>query len=174
MKKLLILVASLFATHAFAVMCPNNFNSVNVGDSVKLVEAACGAPVKTKVYSMEPNVPQEWSYYVVVAPPNPATVKMSVVFVNKKVANITVNAMSLVSTTLCGSGQVSPTLSNPGTINVGDDMDAVKSACGKPVFVNKGPQEEGAPNKIEATELTYDGQPPNMMYFENDHFISRK
>lgn len=171
LKKVILLFGTLLSTSALAVMCPNNFNTVNVGDSVDSVLQQCGKPVTKNEYKIDVDVPQEWSYYVIVAPPNPATIQMTVVFVNKKVANITVNAMSLVSTNVCGG---TPNMNGFGTINVGDDMDTVKAACGKPTFIKKGELPEGSGNKIDVTELIYTGQSPYMMYFENGKFQSRK
>lgn len=170
LKRTMLILATIATNNAYAVMCPNNFNTVNIGDSVEQVIAQCGKPEDKKEYKVDVDVPQEWSYYVVVAPPNPATVQMTIVFVNKKVANITVNAMSLVSTNLCGG---TPNTNGVGTVNVGDDMDTVKASCGKPTFTKKG-EASGSDSKIDVTELTYTGQSPYMMYFENGKFQSRK
>lgn len=162
MKIIILLLSFLITTQAMAWLCPNNFTTINPGDTLVAVKAACGNPVSQKKSVEPPDVPQEWGYYVPVNPPNPATIRVSVVIVHKKIAGITVNATSLVSTSLCGS-----------TISIGQSMAVLQSACGSPMFVNKQPPKPGQkPTFI--TELTYGGSAPNTLVFENGLLKERK
>jgi len=163
-KKYLSMLFLFTSTQAFAWFCPNNFNLIQVGDSLDKVKKECGKPLGETSSKQDPKTPQEWGYYVAVNPPNPATVKMSVVFsASGIVSNITVNAMSLASTSLCG-----------GTISVGDTAQAVKAACGSPPFINKGQTAQGNDKPIVVNELTYGGPPPNILVFESGILTEKK
>lgn len=147
---------------SFAWLCPNNFNNIALGDTLADVRQKCGTPVTESKSVGEMNVAEEWSYYVKVAPPNPATIKMSIVLVDKKIANITVNATSLVSTGLCGN-----------TIAIGTSMETLKATCGNPIFINKqSPTPQQKPTEIN--ELTYNGPAPNTLVFVNGLLTARK
>src|SRR5579871_4025604 len=80
-KNLLIILLITATTPAIAWLCPNNFNTINPGDTLDQVKTQCGPPIAEAQSMEEPNVPQEWGYYVRVAPPNPATIRVSVVIV---------------------------------------------------------------------------------------------
>lgn len=161
-KKMLALPCIFLMGHANAWLCPNNFNTINQGDAMPVVIAACGKPTVEKKMEGESNAPQEWQYYVEVNPPNPNTIKFSVVIANKKVVSMVSNAMSLTTTSVCGS-----------TISIGDSMDAVRSACGNPMFINKG-QSAATQKPSEIYELTYQGPAPNTLVFENGLLKERK
>jgi len=163
-KKYFVIPLLLISTQAFAWFCPNNFNLIQLGDSIDKIKTECGKPLAETSSKQDPKTPQEWRYYVAVNPPNPATVQMSVVFsASGVVNNITVNAMSLASTSLCG-----------GTISVGNTMQAVKAACGTPPFINKGQAAQGNDKPIVVNELTYGGPPPNTLVFESGILTERK
>jgi hypothetical protein len=164
LKYITSILLFLFSTQTFAWFCPNNFNLIQAGDSIDQIKKQCGKPLSEKKSKQDPKVPQEWGFYVAVNPPNPATVKMTVVFnENGIVNNITVTSMSIASTSLCG-----------GTISVGDTMQTVKAVCGTPPFVNKGQAPSGQDKATEVIELTYGGQSPNTLVFENGVLTERK
>lgn len=161
-KWYLALPLILMTTTAAAWLCPNNFNNISVGDTLADIQAKCGTPVSEVKMEGEINVPQEWSYYVQVAPPNPATIKMSIVLIDNKIANITVNATSLVSTDLCGS-----------PVSIGMPMETLRTTCGNPIFVNKQPPKPGQ-KPTQINELKYNGPAPNVLVFENGLLKERK
>ncbi len=162
-RKLLPLLL-LLTTNTYAWMCPSGFNIINPGDTLDQVKAKCGKPPFEKKISQPADVPQEWGYYVPVNPPNPATIKMSVVFTQGKVVNITINAMSLVSSSVCGP-----------TISVGDSMEAVKTACKAPMFINKGTPQPGQAPAAEITQIKYNtSSPPDTLIFVNGILQERK
>ncbi len=173
MKKSLALLLLLGCyTQAFALFCPNNFNQINIGDSIAQVEAQCGKPEGQKKTTEEPNVPQEWNYYVSPsmhgygAPGMPggqqASLKMSVAFMGGKVINITVNGMSLASTTICG-----------GSLSTGDSMESAKKTCGDPVYINKT-SKAGDVKPVEITTFKYNTSPAITLIFENGVLKERK
>jgi hypothetical protein len=163
-KKYCAILLLLISTQAHAWFCPNNFSIIQAGDSLDKIKQLCGKPLSEKTTKQEPKTPQEWGYYVAVNPPNPATVKMTVVFdVNGIVNNITVTSMSIASTSLCG-----------GTISVGNTMQAVKAACGSPPFINKGLPAQGNDKPLIVNELIYSGPAPNMLVFENGVLTERR
>lgn len=170
----LILTAILLTPNTFAWVCPNNFNQIVAGDTTAQIETQCGKPASQKTTQKAPNVPQEWTYYVGIdqrgyAPPNApmpqsspsSSLKMTVAFVKDKAVNITMQAMSLSSTSICGP-----------TISVGDNMQTIEAACGKPSFVQK--QVSDQPDAIEVMEYKYDTTPPNTLIFENGILKERK
>jgi hypothetical protein len=164
LKKYIAVPLFFVTTHVFAWFCPNNFNLIQPGDSLAKIKQQCGKPLSEKSSKQDAKTPQEWGYYVAVSPPNPATVKMTVVFNEEGIlTNISVNSMSLASTGLCG-----------GTISVGNTMQAVKAACGAPPFINKGQAGEGGGKQTVINELIYDGPAPNMLVFENGILTERR
>lgn len=168
MKKLLLGITSvLCSTQAIAMFCPSGFNQMNFGDSIQQIMQQCGTPETQKTYRMaDTHQPQEWNYYVKMDPTQPASVKMIVAFDgNKKVINITVNAQSLASTSLCGR-----------TVSVGDVDKSVKAACGDPAFINQNKTSGDASNapQTEITEFKYNTTPPITLIFENGKLKERK
>lgn len=145
---------SFFPCAAFAFFCPNNFSQIDMGNTIDQVTAACGKPTKEETKDQEPTVPQEWSYYVpqTVASDSmqqqSGTLKTTVTFdKDGKAINISVNGIGVGSSTICG-----------GTIQLGNTLDQIKSACGKPSFVNKQQPEPGAgaeQKKSKITTFTY-------------------
>jgi len=169
----LLLLAFLgISTAASAMFCPNNFNQINMGDTLAQVQQQCGKPDTQKTSKGDDKGPQEWNFYV-----HPimnkytairtnsgqeASVKMAIAFNDQKVVNITVNGMSLATTTICG-----------GAVSVGDGMQSVKSACGDPVFINKSDQKSNE-KPDEITELKYNSTPPTTLIFINGKLNERK
>lgn len=172
MKKSLTLLL-LFGcyTPAFALFCPNNFNQINIGDTIAQVQAQCGKPDAQKTTKEEAAGPQEWNFYVSPsmhgygAPGmqggQQGSLKMAIAFSSGKVINITVNGMSLASTTICGR-----------SVSVGDTMESVKGACGKPVFINKSSQNnDSKPTEVTAFKYSASG---TTLIFENGVLKERK
>lgn len=184
MNKVIIWLALLgLSTSASAMFCPKNFNQINMGDSIEQVQQQCGKPDAQKTVKGEDNGPQEWTFYV-----HPqmkrytqtrtnsgqeASVKMTVAFNNGKVVNITVNSMSLATTTVCGSpaGQITQSLQ---AVSIGDSAKAVKAACGDPIAVSKGTQSDDQQKPVEMVEYTYNSSPPVVLVFEGGRLVERK
>jgi len=174
MRNTLLLLSILtVSTSASAMFCPNNFNQINIGDSIAQVEQQCGKPDFQKKLQPEDNGPQEWSFYV-----HPqmkkyteirtnsgaeASVKMTVAFNEGKAINITVNSMSLATTTVCGPA-----------VSVGDSAKSVKSACGEPVFIAKNDQPANAQKPPESIEYKYSSSPPVILIFVGGQLTERK
>ena len=177
LKSLALIAASslLASQQALAFFCPNNFNQVQIGDSIESVEAACGKPAKISKKDPPDNTPQEWSYFVPQsglsnnANPNRATIKTIISFDGTgKAANITMNNISTGSARLCGTN-----------IKVGMSRQDVESACGKPGFVNKQAQpkaqteeKENDANKI--IEYLYTSTPPVTLIFEKGKLTGKR
>lgn len=166
-----LIISSLLWTMTlpvYAMFCPGNFNQINVGDTIDQVQTQCGKPdFSKKSDQVKDDGPQEWGFYVKPGGNNGAraaasmnnpqgSLKMAVTFNQGKVINITVNGMSLASTTLCGA-----------PISVGNNTAAVKAACGDPFFVNKATQNNNAEAKTEVTTFRYNSTPPVTLTFEN-------
>ena len=171
MKKAITLLAFLsLSTSASAMFCPNNFNQINIGDTIEQVQQQCGKPDTEQKVKAEDNGPQEWNFYV-----HPqmkkytemrtnsgaeASVKMAIALNGGKVVNITINGMSLAATTICGP-----------SVTVGDTAKSVKNACGDPVFVNKSSTTEKPP---EVIEYKYSGNTPATLVFEGGKLKERQ
>jgi hypothetical protein len=168
-KHKIIFFTLLFAaSDCFAFFCPNNFNQIELGYSLEQVQQQCGKPDKQEVKKIEDEGPQEWSYYIpqTVMMSNSqsaqGTLKTSIIFNDKDAAiNISVNGIGVGNSTICGT-----------PIQLGDSREAVKSACGKPAFINK----QAAPGSAEPkshtnTDLTYAN---TVLTFEDGKLTGKK
>lgn len=173
MKKFIALVSITLPSLSFALFCPGNYNIINEGMTLEQVTSICGKP-DSQVDSVKKNdnIPQEWTY------PIPQTVNMggtsqtamgtlktSIMFDDKgKVNNISVNGIGVGSTTICGT-----------TIQLNDDKEQVKSACGSPSIVNKstGDASNPLPPDTKVTEVSYTN-PPMTLIFENGKLVGNK
>ncbi|MES2217862.1 MAG: DUF2845 domain-containing protein [Pseudomonadota bacterium] len=176
-KLVLLLAAVGYSTNSLALLCPGNFNQINMGDTVESVIAACGKPAGQTSTENTEEGPQEWNFYVQVAAayvPNlnttsQATLKTTIAFDKGKVTNMSVNGVGVSNTAICGP-----------TIQVGDTMDSVKSACGKPAFINRGTGSQAGtedPNSknTKTTTLTYTSAGNQIsLIFENGVLTDRK
>lgn len=169
LKSILLLTTAglLSCQYCYAFFCPNNFNQVNIGDSIESVEAACGKPAKITKKDPPDNTPQEWSYFVpqsglsTNANPSRATIKTVISFDGTgNAANISMNNVSTGSARLCGTN-----------IKIGMSRQDVESACGKPGFINKQAEnkaqtdeKDNDANKI--IEYLYTSTPPMTLIFE--------
>ncbi|HLB58007.1 MAG TPA: DUF2845 domain-containing protein [Gammaproteobacteria bacterium] len=163
MKYFFIVIFALFSNQAYAMFCPTNFNTINIGDTIAAVEQQCGKPNSKKTHETKTGVAEEWNYYVQPDPTAPtSTLKMTIALLDNKIFNITVNGTSLVSTQICGP-----------TINVGDSTPTLTSACGKPAFINGG-QKQPSEKTTEVTEFTYNGTPSVVLTFEDGKLTEKK
>jgi hypothetical protein len=162
-----LLLSCLLLSNAWAdLFCPNNFNSINLGDTLNSVLQACGKPDSQKVTKKMPFEPQEWTYYVQSYPGMPGTLKTTVAFDQKgKVINISVNGAGLSQTQICN---------NQTNIQFGDTTDQVEAVCGKPAVITKTNAAMGAPKEIVETDLIYQGTPPVTLVFEDGILKERK
>lgn len=163
-----MLIALVIPTLSFAFFCPTNFNQIQIGDSIDTVIKLCGKPNSEKKSSV-PNddVPQQWSYYfpqnyVIGATNDKQGSQPAVITFNASgsVVNISVNNVSVNSTRVCGSG-----------IQLGSTRESVKSACGKPSFINRQTQStdptESSSEKIEIIQYVYTTTPPMTLIFQD-------
>jgi hypothetical protein len=170
MKSILFIftVSLLVFSSAWADMfCPNNFNSVNLGDSPDAVLTACGKPDSKTSNNRKAAQPQEWGYYIATDPNKPGTMKLTIAFdADGKAINISVNGSGMPQTQLCANGQ----------IELGDAQDAIQAACGKPTFVNQTLEAQKAEvPETEIVEFTYSSSsPPVTFVFENGKLTLRK
>lgn len=164
MKKNFLFLAALLVLSrpAAAMFCPNGFNQINIGDTLEEVQQQCGKPDAKTEEKSAADVPQQWQYYVKSDPTNPASLNVTIAFVNGKASNITVNGTSLASTSICGS-----------SVSVGNTTDQVKSACGSPSMVTKSQSDSSAPATV-ITRLKYNTTPPVTLVFENNKLTKRE
>jgi len=178
--KLVLLLSTIvigYSASSFAMLCPGNFNQVNMGDTLDAVKAACGKPDGEQSTENTEDGPQEWNYYVSVNPAftqnvsqnTTASLKTTVAFDKGKVVNMSVNGVGVSNTAVCGA-----------TIQNGDTMDTVKAACGKPSFINRGTGSQAGtedPNAktTKTTTLTYMSAGNTVsLVFENGVLTDRK
>jgi len=151
--KIFIATLSLcFTTSSFAMLCPSNFSTINVGDTLEQVKTACGDPTSETTKESLDDASQEWVYYftpdpsqsgIVPTQPQTATLRTTVALVNGKVVNISTNGMGMTST-LCG-----------GQVQIGTPAAKVKSACGKPAMINTSDNGQKNGGGVKITELVY-------------------
>jgi hypothetical protein len=164
----------LAPTLSFAFFCPNNFNQIQIGDTLDQVTQQCGKPDSQEKKPVEPNVPQEWIYFI------PQTVAMggglgaaqgtlrtSFSFdQDGKVLNITVNGIGVGGTMIC----------NNTNIQLGASQDDIKAACGKPSFINKQQTAAATSETKQSTQITftYNTSPPAQLIFVDGVLKERK
>jgi hypothetical protein len=150
--RLILIAASLLPCAAYAFFCPNNFNQIQLGYTIDQVNTACGKPDKEVSKDAEPPTPQEWNYFTAPAASPSAYIqasnplKISIQFdKDGKVIYISVNGVSMGSSTFCGNT----------TIQLGNSIEQIKAACGKPETINKQQAQtasgEQAPKSKETT-----------------------
>jgi len=148
----------------FAFFCPTNFNQINMGDSIETVTTVCGKPDAQEERDEKPTNPQEWSYYLTQATPTTfpsvptPTQKTTFAFDDKGIlVNITVGGLGTGSTSLCGP-----------LVQLGDNIERVTAACGKPSFVQSQDASLNEQPSIRVTEFTYmKANPPTKLIFRN-------
>jgi hypothetical protein len=154
----------LGSSSAFAMFCPNNFNAINIGDTIDQVQKQCGKASSQKASTSRDDQPQEWIYFVKEQPTDQATVKMSIAFDKGVITNMSVNGIGLSTTQICAGNLVA----------IGSTQEAVKTACNSPAYISESntPEAEADVNKIIV--LTYKGTPDVDLEFENGKLKSRK
>jgi hypothetical protein len=174
--KQLSLLFALTPMSSFAFFCPKNFNQISLGDTQAQVTEQCGKPDLTETKTVEPNVPQEWIYFIpqTVGLGGPSlqqqgTLKTSISFDQSgKAINISVNGIGVGGTTICGGAQ----------LQLGVSQDDVKNACGKPSFINKQQTESpttSAPDKANQVVIyTYTSNPPVQLVFKEGVLVEKK
>ena len=146
------------------MFCPTNFNSISMGDSVESVEKACGKPDNKKTYKKTPPQPQEWVYYIAADPNMPGTIKVTVAFdAAGNAINISINGAGVSQSGICGSTQIA----------TGNTTDQIKTACGKPSYINET-KGGGDAQTIEMTELQYNSSPPVVLVFKSGALTEKK
>ena len=169
----LAILLSLASNTIYAFFCPNNFNQITLGDSLAQVTEQCGKPDLQETKPVEPNVPQEWIYFV---PQTVAmggglqaaqgTLKTSFSFdQDGKTLNITVNGIGVGGTSIC----------NNVSLQLGASKDDVKAACGKPAYINKQQVETTSGTKQASQVIfTYNSNPPVQLIFQDGVLKEKK
>lgn len=196
MIKYVLAIFSILPTLTFAMFCPTNFKSIDIGDTLDFVLQECGFPTTQYKYEKSLNLAQSWDYYIKSLPFDPATTKLQVLFKDDKIVNIQITESNSISTEVCESTEfslgkpkaVQTTCHKPmqnihnvanttlcgSYISVGDNTQKVESICGKPAIINQinEPQTTtDAPRSLVA--LKYDGPNPATLVFENGRLIER-
>jgi hypothetical protein len=148
---------------SYGMFCPNNFNEINIGDTVAQVEKQCGKPAADKTTDDSAKQPQEWIYFTKTQPSDPTSLRMTIGFEKGIVTNMTVNNVGVSSTQICGGN----------TATVGATEQAIKTACGAPAYVKKSNNPGGKIEVTKVTKLTYQGTSDVVLTFEDGLLKSR-
>ncbi len=171
----LIYSCLLLSTYCFADTCPcpnssSNFSPIQIGDSLEHIKALCCAPLSEKTSAQSnTSFSGSWKYFVAVGgtPESPSgSVELTVSFIDNRVANISVMAQSLASTSLCAKAPVGPGALAP-SIKIDDSIETVKSICGQGLATLSSTGDASNAKKIDVTELEYSGPPPVTLRFES-------
>lgn len=172
------IVMPFLAGNCFALTCPNNFNVINIGDSIAQVEQLCGKADKTETADGPDNSPQDWDYYFPPTTPSPTLTNLAVqqqstgslkatfsFDASGKLVNMMVNGISVSSTSGCGS-----------SVSLGDSRKSVESACGKPSFISKQNTGNNAQsdNANKQVEMTYMSNPPVVLIFRDGKLADKR
>lgn len=165
-----LLIGAFYTSTSYSMLCPGNFNVINVGDPIATVEKLCGKPDSKEVADAPDNEPQEWSYYLndknnnlqIHTNAQGGTLKTTIAFDGDgKIINISVNGVGVASTNGCGQ-----------QIAMGMDRKTVENSCGRPSQITK--QNQGAqpaapadPNDMSNKMVTYiyNTTPPGKLVF---------
>lgn len=173
MLKPAILSLLLFSSSAFAMFCPTNFKSINLGDSMDFVIAECGAPITQYRYERAVNLSQSWDYYLKTNPFSTANTKLQILFKDDKVVNLQITEPSSFNAEVQNTRNVTTTLLCGGIVSVGDNSQKVESACGKPALVNQLEAAAQQQPALELIALKYEGPNPATLIFENGRLSER-
>jgi hypothetical protein len=165
------ILTSVYSPISNAILCPTNFNQIDIGDSMAQVIAQCGEPNQKETQTIPGEGPQEWVYFIpqTVATTSTnqmqGTLRTSISFdASGQAINLTVNGIGVGASTICGP-----------TIQLGSTREAIKAACGNPNFVNKQVNSStgiGAePPPTNLTTFIYT-QPPAHLLFKNGRLVS--
>jgi hypothetical protein len=162
MRSLILTLALLTPISALALSCPNNGSILKAGDSIQEVTKLCGQAISSNSYTSSMIISAEWKYYIT-NPSNNTNTKLKILFDHGLVANINVlmsgaNEQNVTSTNICKM-----------PVQVGSNMNYVRSNCGNPVS-----QKTLQTASVQMTELKYDGSGPNTLIFENGELKSWK
>lgn len=190
MKYFISFLLFIFSVVSYAMFCPTNFESINIGDSIDKVKMICGQP-NSEQNSQGQSSSEEWHYYVKSSAVSQATLPMIIVMQNNRVINITIDNLisnngqvcqafktgggdNKIVQTFCqnidGPKSVANTQACGQIIQVGDSSRTIESACGKPVMIKSlsVPQSEAG-----ITVLKYVGPPRTTLVFENNRLKMR-
>lgn len=165
MKRMFILsLTCLMIARAEALLCPGNFNHIQVGDSIKTIELKCGKPSKQESKLIPPPTPQEWTYYIPqtvstgTSNQQQGTLKTTISFdANGNAINISVNGIGVGASTICGNN-----------ISLGNNTKSIQAACGKPAVINQAPADDSSNvKKDEQITYIYNTTPPTTFTFKN-------
>ena len=146
MKRLALLLLSLLPTYSFAMLCPSNFNTVNMGASLNQIIMQCGPPSSQKAYERRADTPQEWTYYVRLSPNDLATVKMTIAIVKSLAVNMSINGVNMTESSVC-----------PGyIIKLGMASSDIEKACGKAALITQATIDPAQAQGTKVNELNYD------------------
>lgn len=160
----LVFAAIFIPSLSFGFFCPTNFSQINMGDSIDTVTKACGKPDAIDEREEKPLSPQEWNYYLTQpmgAPVNfpvqaaPSQKTTFAFDANGIVVNITVSGLGAGSTSLCGP-----------LVQLGDNIDKVTAACGRPSFISTQDASLSDQPKVKVTEFSY-MNPPSKLIFKD-------
>lgn len=195
MKVGMMLIMFGLSLNANAMFCPTNFKSIDFGDTLEHVLLECGNPTSQKNYKNTSATQQEWDYYIKTNYFDQSNTKLKVLFKDEKVVNINITEAGLVNKEVCESTtalvdqhtlqricnkSIYPVETNVVSsslcgqiINVGDNIQKIEMACGKPAFVKQMQQLDQPAQAIEVAELHYEGSSGATLIFINGRLSDR-
>ena len=180
-----IMMLSLAAQSADSIYCAQQHGYINVGMTQDQVVAACGKPLikrDSKVTQVVEKIPvtqliyttlnqggvypginnmyQRWSL-----PSGSTGVNLQVNIIDQKITSVNINGSSTNAASICGGI----------SLQVGDDISRVYSACGNPSLVNQTYINQPVPKTLNPEVWVYQVnkyQPPFSLTFVNGNLQS--
>lgn len=172
-RRFTFLLLAGFPWLSHAMLCPGNFNVIDFGATMEQISQACGSPDSKETKEVKPEGPQEWNYFIPQTVASKSRTQMqgtlkTQITLDKtgKVINLSVNGIGVGSSTICGTA-----------IQLGDDKQKIKAACGEPAYINKtNPADETGPSSAatKVTTFIYNTTPPVKLIFENGVLTKRE
>ena len=172
-RKLVTVLSAIIPTCVFAISCPNNGTMLQEGYTIEKVMQLCGKPVATHNDTVTNNASEEWIYYKTGT--NNQNAKITILFTNSRLVNIQIlsdvsNCAIAHDTNISRCAPIEQNFTSSqicgGIIQAGDNAAFVRNTCGAPS--KQTTVQGGTPSTNTATsELSYTGQSPNVLVFEN-------
>lgn len=151
-------------TNTSSFNCPNTFKTIQVGDSMEAVQAACGPASSTatkQVQETTPTTTVQWTYSLGWMNGAQTSLLPSLVltFKNNKVTQITRSGAPVALGAYCVLN---------GVINIGDSSDKVLQVCGEPNVISQSQQANTTTKTLIVWTYNYGPYRPQMiLQFEN-------
>lgn len=156
----ILLLLSAHAATVYSYTCAQTYRTVQVGNTMDAVRAACGEPTSNTTQDTPVNTPIEVTQWVYTASvkikDNTVSIPvLAITFQNQRVSQIEKTSIAAPVSTYCAS---------PGAINVGDSQTNVLAVCGQPNIVNSKQKANTATKQVTRWIYNFGPYKPQVIF----------